>query len=122
MYVNAPGCSPDAITGDIDHYINTQCIAFPAQGVLGNLGRNTLHMPVFRNLDFSMFKNQNLWGESLKAQFRVEVFNILNNTNLQANSLATFNGSGQLLSGLQILPGPTANSSRQIQLGLRLIF
>jgi hypothetical protein len=37
-------------------------------------------MPVFRDLDFSVFKNQDLWDEKLKVQFRIEMFNILNNT------------------------------------------
>jgi hypothetical protein len=70
MYVNAPGCNPNAVTGNIGNYIMTQCFAFQAPGVLGNLGRHTLRMPVFRDLDFSVFKNQNVWGEKLKAQFR----------------------------------------------------
>ena len=80
---NLPGCSPaEVTTGDIGHLIKTSCFAFPAPGVLGNLGRDLFRMPVFRNLDFSVFKNQNLWGEKLKMQFRAEMFNILNNTNL----------------------------------------
>ena len=58
----------------------TSCFAFPAPGQLGNEGRNIMRMPVFRDLDFTVFKNQNLWGEKLKAQFRVEMFNVLNNT------------------------------------------
>jgi hypothetical protein len=58
-----PHHSPNAVTGDIGHYIMTQCFAFPALGQLGNMGRNTFRMPVFRDLDFSVFKNQNLWGE-----------------------------------------------------------
>src|SRR6185295_8897301 len=78
---NTPGCSPaDVTTGDISHLVKTSCFAFPAAGVLGNLGRNLFRMPVFRNLDFSVFKNQNLWDEKLKMQFRAEMFNILNNT------------------------------------------
>jgi hypothetical protein len=124
MYVNAPGCSPNAVTGDIGRYVKTECFAFPAPGVLGNLGRNTLRMPVFRNLDFSVFKNQNLWGEKLKAQFRVEMFNVLNNTNLQATLLTMFNGSG-VIGGTFGKPSSvvgTVNTSRQIQLGLRLLF
>jgi len=122
MYVNAPGCSSNATTGNINNYIMTQCFAFPAQGVLGNMGRNTLWMPVFRDLDFSVFKNQNLWGEKLKAQFRVEMFNILNNTNLQAQTLSIFDGSGNLVSTVGQPHTPTVNTSRQIQLGLRLLF
>jgi len=90
MYLNIPGCSPNAVTGNIGNYIMSQCFAFPAQGTLGNLGRNTLRMPVFRDLDFSVFKNQDLWGEKLKAQFRVEMFNVLNNTNLQGQTLPIF--------------------------------
>jgi hypothetical protein len=122
MYVNAPGCNPDAVTGNINSYIMTQCFAWPAQGVLGNLGRNTLRMPLFRNLDFSMFKNQNLWGERVKMQFRAEVFNILNNVNLQAQTLTIFDGSGNLVPSLGTPTAPTANLSRQIQLGLKILF
>jgi hypothetical protein len=121
-YVAAPGCSPDAVTGNINHYIMTQCFAFPAPGVLGNLGRNTLRMPVFRDLDFSVFKNQNLMGEKLKVQFRVEMFNVLNNTNLQPQLLTIFDGTGKLVPTIGTPTAPTTNSSRQIQLGLRLLF
>ena len=122
QYVNAPGCTPNAVTGDINHYIMTQCFAFPAPGQLGNLGRNTLRMPVFRDLDFSVFKNQNLWGEKLKAQFRVEMFNILNNTNLTAQLQTIFDGTGKLVTTVGTPVAPTANTSRQIQIGLRLLF
>ena len=122
MYVNAPGCSPNAVTGNINNYIMTQCFAFPAPGVLGNLGRSTLWMPVFRDLDFSVFKNQDLWGEKLKAQFRVEMFNILNNTNMTAQTLPIFDGTGKLISSIGAPTAPTVNTSRQIQLGLRLLF
>ena len=122
MYFNAPGCSPDAITGNINQYIMTQCFAFPAPGVLGNLGRNTLHMPTFRDLDFSVFKNGDVWGEKIKYQFRVEMFNILNNTNLQAQTLTIFDGKGNLVTSTGTPTAPTVNTSRQIQFGLRLIF
>jgi hypothetical protein len=123
QYVNAPGCTPNAVTGDwLGHYVNTACFAFPALGQLGNLGRNTLRMPVFRDLDFSVFKNQNLWGEKLKVQFRVEMFNILNNTNLTAQLQTIFDGTGKLVTSVGTPLFPTANSSRQIQLGLRLLF
>ena len=122
-YVGAAGCTPNAVTGNIGgQYVMTQCFGFPVLGTLGNLGRNTLRMPVFRDLDFSVFKNQNLWGEKLKAQFRVEMFNILNNTNLQALLLPLFDGGGKLTPNIKGPNSPTANTSRQIQLGLRLLF
>ena len=121
-YVNAPGCNPNAVTGDINHYVNTNCFAFPAPGQLGNSGRNTLRMPVFRDLDFSVFKNQNLLGEKLKAQFRVEMFNVLNNTNLPARLQTVFDGTGKLVGAVGTPVAPTANAARQIQIGLRLLF
>jgi hypothetical protein len=119
---NLPGCASPT-TGDIyGHYVNVACFAFPAAGQLGNEGRNIMRMPVFRDLDFSVFKNQNLWGEKLKAQFRVEMFNILNNTNLTAQLQTIFDGTGKLVPSVGTPVGPTANTSRQIQLGLRLLF
>ena len=121
-YVNSPGCNPNAVTGDINLLVKTQCFAFPAAGVLGNLGKNTLRMRPFNNLDFSVFKNQNLWGEKLRAQLRAEMFNILNNTNLTAQLLPMFDGNGNIVSGFGTPRSPTVNSSRQIQFGLRLLF
>jgi Carboxypeptidase regulatory-like domain/TonB dependent receptor len=122
MYVNIPGCSVDAVTGNIGHYINTACFAFPVPGQLGNLGRNTLRMPTFRDLDFSVFKNQNLWGEKLKAQLRIEMFNILNNTNLTPQTQSIFDSKGNLVSNIGTPQAPTTNPSRQIQFGLKLVF
>src|SRR5206468_10340424 len=119
-----PGCSPNEVTtDDICHLINTSCFSFPAPGVLGNLVRNLFRMPLFRDLDFSVFKNQNLRGEKLKMQFRAEVFNILNNTNLTAQTFTnTFTGTGALVESFGTPTAPTYNQSRQIQLGLRLLF
>ncbi len=78
---------------------------------------------VFRDLDFSVFKNQNLWGEKLKMQIRAELFNILNNTNLTAQTFTnTFTNTGALVSSFGTPTAPTANQSRQIQFGLRLLF
>ena len=119
-----PGCSPSEVTtGDIGHLIKTSCFSFPAPGVLGNLGRNLFHMPAFRELDFTLFKNQSLRGEKLKMQFRAEMFNILNNTNLTAQTFTnTFTGTGALVESFGTPTAPTYNQSRQIQLGLRLLF
>jgi hypothetical protein len=79
-------------------------------------------MPTFRDLDFSVFKNQNLWGEKLRMQFRAEMFNVLNNTNLQAQLLTIFDANGKLISNIGTPLAPTINTSRQIQFGLRLLF
>jgi hypothetical protein len=127
QYVAAPGCTTNFTTGIIGHYLNLNCFAFPAPGQLGNLGRNTLWMPVFRDFDFSIFKNVNLIGEDkLKAQFRVEMFNVFNNTNIQPQLQTVFDGNGKLTSQAGTPTGFfgtfTTNPSRQIQVGVRLMF
>lgn len=61
-------------------------------------------------------------GEKLKAQLRVELFNVLNNTNLQAQTQFIFDGMSKLISSIGAPLSPSANTSRQIQIGLRLLF
>jgi len=117
----APGCA-DPTTGNITKYLKTECWAFPAAGVLGNSPKNRWRMPMFRNLDFSVYKNQNILGEKLKAQLRLEMFNIFNNTNLVPQAFFIFNGQGVITQTAGTPQPPTVNSSRQIQLGLRLLF
>ena len=121
---NVPGCTPsDVTTGNIGRLIKTSCFAFPARGELGNLGRDLFRMPMFRNVDFSLFKNQDLFGEKAKMQFRAEVFNILNNVNLVPfTHNNTFTGAGALIASLGTPISGTVNTSRQIQLGLRILF
>jgi hypothetical protein len=55
-------------------------------------------------------------------QFRAEMFNVLNNTNLQAQLLTIFDANGKLISNIGTPLAPTINTSRQIQFGLRLLF
>ena len=61
---NAAGCSGGQVNpGNRNDYVNVNCFSFPKSGQLGNLGRNTLRSPGLNDFDFSVFKNQNLWGE-----------------------------------------------------------
>jgi TonB dependent receptor-like, beta-barrel len=92
-----------------------------AGGVLvGNSGRNSFYGPGLKTVDFSTFKNFTL-KERLKMQFRAEFFNILNHPNFAApNFLNDANNS--IGTGNAGVIGSTATSSRQIQLGLKLIW
>jgi hypothetical protein len=97
--------------------------------VLGNTSRNKYYGPGLTTVDFSVFKNMRITriSEAFSVQFRAEFFNILNHTNFlspgflntfgQNNSVYDFNGS-QLPTALN----QTSTTSRQIQLGLKLIF
>jgi hypothetical protein len=64
----------------------------PALGTFGTMGRNLFRDSGFRNWDFSVAKNWKL-GERLTAQFRAELFNILNHPNF-ANPFGGQNGFG----------------------------
>ena len=96
------------------------------QNLVGNSGRNHFYGPGIKTVDFSVFKNIQLM-ERLKLQFRAEFFNILNHTNLAApNFLNDTNNSISDGTGLAIGTagqiGSTSTLSRQIQLGLKLVW
>jgi hypothetical protein len=119
----APGCTTNAINpGQPSNYINTSCFSFPAPGVLGNLGRNTLRGPKYVDLDSSLFKNIPFAHDRYSLQLRGEVFNVLNHTNFRTQATGLFNKSGGVLASAGQLPAPTLTTSRQIQFGAKFIF
>lgn len=98
----------------------------PPTGTYGTAGRNIFRDDGFRDWDFSLFKNWTI-KERLTAQFRVEVFNILNNVIL-ANP-----GSGGFKTGTIGCSCQTPDAggqnpllgtggARAMQLGLKLLF
>jgi hypothetical protein len=132
---NAPGCNAatpqDAVTGNPNAYLNMACFPYPIRGQLGNLPRNSLRAPGLENFDFSLFKNNNFFGEKLKVQFRAEFFNILNHTNFQAQYVVPYSfnsttGVGSPLSPSGTLAnfwfGKTVTTSREIQFGMKFLF
>jgi hypothetical protein len=86
----------------------------------GNAGRNILRSPGFEDIDFSIAKTTAI-KERASLQFRAEAFNLFNHPNFgqPVNNLASS-------AFKQILATRTARgdlgSSRQLQLGLKLIF
>lgn len=118
-----PGCSTNPTNpGQPNNFINLNCFSFPAQGVLGDLGRNTLRGPSFVDLDFSIFKNFSFSNERYHLQFRAEAFNILNHPNFGVQTTAVFNKQGSPLASAENLLPPTLTTSRQLQLGLKFDF
>ena len=122
-----PGCTTGAVnSGNPNNYIRVECFSVPLAGTLGNLGRNTFRGPVQNNFDFSLFKNNNVLGEKLKAQFRVEAFNLFNHANFSnggsgGQPFTPFTAQGQIVPGNTRLVS-TTTTSRQIQVALKLIF
>jgi TonB dependent receptor len=123
---NPYGCAPNSFPAYSGTYASGQQ---PCSNVLGNTRRNQFFGPGLANVDFSVFKNTNIprLSENFRAQFRAEFFNVLNHTNFlspgflntfgQNNSVYDFDGST-----LPTALNQTATTSRQIQLGMKLIF
>lgn len=93
--------------------------------LLGKLGRNAIPGPRLVNYDFSLFKNNPIKriSQNFNAQFRVEIFNLLNHANFLAptSNETIFDGTGQPVPGAGQVTG-TATTSRQIQFALKLVW
>ena len=90
-------------------YLNPLAFIQPAFGSFGNLGRNAIYGPGYRNLDFSLTKDTHL-TEQLALQFRAEFFNILNHPNFAQpdhNIIPGYIDNGSPGSP-QITPNPSA--------------
>jgi hypothetical protein len=92
----------------------------PNHGRFGALGRNTFRGPAYYDFDFALIKSTPLGRRSsgiefMDLQFRAEFFNLFNvaNMGLPANTLLG-SGFGEI--------SHTADTSRQIQFSLKLIY
>jgi hypothetical protein len=123
---NPLGCAPGSFPNSpVAPPVGTQFCS----NVLGNSKRNQFYGPGLTTVDFSVFKNTRIpsISEAFNIQFRAEFFNILNHTNFlspgflntfgQNNSVYDFDGTR-----LPTALNQTTTTSRQIQLGLKLIF
>jgi len=126
--VNSGPCRPDLI-GDPDVSDPDQNQWFQggigpgtpwakaADGQFGNAKRGSLRGPTFFQTDLSIFKNFRI-TETVKAEFRAEVFNLFNNVNLGLPTTEVDNPNAGRITGLQF---PNARM-RQWQFGARIKF
>ena len=115
----------------VAQYFNPNAFSAPAAGYVGNVSRDSLTGPAYNDLDLSLAKTTQLTA-GLRAQFRAEFFNVLNHTNLLTPSETVFSAGptqGTLASQNTVAAlSPTAGvitsaaTTRQIQLGLKLLF
>jgi hypothetical protein len=98
-----------------NEWFNPAAFATPAQGTFGNIQRNTLIGPNWRDLDLSLGKGFQ-FKEGIRFEVRADSFNFFNHPNFAQPSAAT--GTG-VVGGGQIT---SANGARFIQLGGRLTF
>ena len=126
--VNSGPCRPD-LTGDPSVSDRNQDQWFQggigpgtpwakaAEGQFGNAKRGSLRGPQFFQTDLSIFKNFRI-TETVKAEFRAEVFNLFNHVNLGLPTTEVDNPNAGRITGLQF---PNARM-RQWQFGARIKF
>ena len=100
-------------------YFNPAAFSAPANGTVGNLGRDTLTGPGLAEWDLSLLKTAQL-NERTRVQLRAEFFNVLNHTNLQTPNAVVFTSAAAQSPTAGVIT--SAGASRQIQLGLKLLF
>ncbi len=114
-----------SLTNGYVQWLNPAAFAFPANGTFGNEVRNSIRGPRFADVDFSVFKTTNL-TERIKAQLRVEMFNVFNRTNLPVPNATLTSGSfGRISDTIGDYNGATgigAGEPFNVQLGLKIIF
>jgi hypothetical protein len=88
----------------------------------GNANKAVFRGPGINDWDMSLFKNVPFFDGRLRAQFRVEAYNLFNHTQFTSvNTSATFNAAGAQTNGTFGQYTAAANP-RQLQLALRLSF
>ena len=105
--------NPEASNPSADGWFDTSAFAIPSFGSFGTAGRNLLDGPGLATWNVSMVKTIRS-SERLNAEFRLEVFNLFNRSNLDLPD--NFLGSptfGQVLS---------SGDPRRLQFGLKLLF
>ena len=109
---------PIRLIGNSDRWFDTS-IFKPVPG-FGTLGRNVVIGPGFSNTDLSVMKNTRL-GETMRAQFRVEIFDLFNHANFgQPGNVVDTPAFGRITNTR--FPTGESGSSRQVQFALKVIF
>ena len=100
----------------LEEYFDTSVFSQPEPFTFGNTGRYLpgIRRPMTKNWDFSVFKNFAL-TEALRLQCRGEFFNFTNTPQFAAPNMAVNNRNFGRITG-------QANTPRQIQFGLKLLW
>jgi hypothetical protein len=100
-------------------YLQRSAFSDPGTGNIGNLGRNSLRSPATYDWNLGLSKDFR-FTETMKLQFRTEMFHVLNN--IQWGSPNTDVNNGDPLNGFGTIRSTVPYSNRQIQFGLRFEF
>ena len=109
------------ILGGANQYFDPNAFVQPLPGTYGNAGRNTLPGPRLYETDLSLAKRF-AFGERLNLDFRAEFFNLFNHVNLNTPNPVVFAAAAGGPSPTAGVITSTATTSRQVQLGLKLLW
>jgi hypothetical protein len=116
-----PSFTGPVILGGTTQWFNPAAFVVPTSGTFGNVGRNVLTGPGIGTWDFSVLKDTHLF-ERMNLQFRAEIFNLLNRTNLNTPNLIVFTSAAGAPSPVAGTFTQTSTSSRQVQFSLKLLW
>jgi outer membrane receptor protein involved in Fe transport len=114
------------ISNSAETFFNTAAFSAPADGTIGNAGRNSVRQPGIAQLDMGLFKKFK-FGERYSARFKWEVFNVLNHA-MFAYSTGQLgsSGFGTLFAtpdvGLGFNPVLGTGAQRNMQFGIDVSF
>jgi hypothetical protein len=88
----------------------------------GNLPRNAVYGPGFRNVDLSITKNTPMGGK-MRTQLRIEVFNLFNTANYgQPGRIVTVGSTSLGVITNTRFPTGDSGSARQVQFAAKVLF
>jgi len=125
-YTGAPLDYHFHINNPQEDFFNTSAFVTPANGTIGNTGRNSVRQPGIAQLDVGIFKKFKI-GERYSVKFKWDVFNVLNHA-MFAYSTGDINsgGFGKLFAtpdvGTGFNPVLGTGAQRNMQFGLSVDF
>jgi hypothetical protein len=105
-------------------WMNPSSFVNPSNGSFGTIGRNLLRARSYSDVDLSLFKNIPI-KERLRAQLRIEMFNVFNRVNLAPPSGYIGGGFGQssdTIGDYSGSPGIGPGEPFNTQIALKIIF
>jgi len=105
-------------------WINNKSFVNPASGNYGAVDRNSVYGPGYASVDLSVFKNIPLQNQ-LRAQLRLEMFNIFNRVNLAQPGSRVGGGLGRIgdtIGDSRGSPGIGPGEPFNVQLALKVLF
>jgi len=104
-------CDPNGGPHTVSQWFDTSCFAAPPLGTFATTSARSVRLPGVDNVTFSLLKRIPL-TESKQLEFQGDIFNLLNHTQFSAVGTTYYSSTfGQVTA---------ANSSREVQLGVKL--